>query len=77
MEKEQKQSRYPWHEAPEWVNYAVTNKNGIKIWFECKPIVEKDEWLQEQDGRWDFIFTSNADFEESLESRPSNLSLTQ
>jgi len=37
MEKEQKQSPYPWDEAPEWANYAATDWDGQMYWFADKP----------------------------------------
>jgi hypothetical protein len=38
MEKEQKQYRYPWHEAPEWARYAGADHDGNLWWFEKKPL---------------------------------------
>ena len=37
-------SIYNWNDAPEWANYAATDKNGKAYWFEDKPSYDK-EWV--------------------------------
>ena len=70
MEKEQKQSRYPWHEAPEWANFAATDWTGRRLWFELEPYCFVSAWGA-VDGRWAEIFEPCDNFHETLESRPN------
>jgi hypothetical protein len=73
MEKEQKnEPRYPWHLAPDWVEYAVEDHVGDKYWLEKPPFLKDGYWwLNTADpGRKEKIKCSTDDWQESLEKRP-------
>lgn len=71
MEKEkQTQTRYPWHAAPDWANYAVTDWDGTRFWCENRPVSAKIEW-RILSGKYAQIFDPCSDFAESLETRPN------
>lgn len=68
MEKEQKkQTRYPWHSAPEWADYAATDYSGASWWFEFNPVPLAIDWVRH--GRYEPIEPCD-DFKQSVESRP-------
>jgi hypothetical protein len=71
MEKEQKQSPYPWDEAPEWANYAATDWDGQMYWFANEP-KKITTWVG-QGGSTRHIKSAGIvipNAEETLESRP-------
>ncbi len=41
-------SRYPWHTAPDWANWAAKDMNNRCHWYECKP----DRWDDGSDYQW-------------------------
>lgn len=44
MNKEQ-ESKYPWHEAPEWAMWAATDEDGEANWIELEPIKSDRAWI--------------------------------
>ena len=69
-------SSYNWNDAPEWANYAATDKDGRAHWFEDRPSYYGEEWLNStgNTGRMEFykafpvVPTLSCD---SLERRPN------
>lgn len=72
MEKEQKQTRYPWHLAPEWANYAATSGDGRRWWFEKRPDLYSDGWWN-LNGQKEEVPSDCPEFAETLETRPDNI----
>lgn len=71
MGKEQKQSPYPWHKAPERAKYAATDSNGARYWFECKPVLKGRDWYATF-GACELI-ELDTDWKQTLQTRPNNL----
>jgi len=70
--KPDNQWHYPWDSAPDWANYAATNKNGTKHWYCVKPNVREpfDYWIE--GGRHEQIpHDEVVNFRESLQRRPT------
>jgi hypothetical protein len=64
---EQQETKYPWHEAPEWAEWAATDSDGEKTWFEEEPFLVKGVWMVITGECLSFEIPNHKD---SLESRP-------
>ena len=62
-----KESRYPWHEAPEWARYAATDEDGKRWWYEEEPYLEDFDWVESEGN----VSEIENDWENSLEERPN------
>jgi hypothetical protein len=40
---------YPWNEAPPWAEFAATDKDGTRCWFDSEP------WLTKSNEMWNCI----------------------
>ena len=67
------ETKYPWKDAPEWANYAATDSDGDKCWFEFEPTlaIHTGVWRNDQEGRM-VMFDDADDWKKSLEKRPAN-----
>lgn len=71
MEKEhEKQSRYPWHIAPLWAQYAATDFDGVRRWFEDEPFCMVGRWYVNT-GECETIEDLMFDYRDSLQARPT------
>lgn len=45
--KERGESRYPWADAPEWAQFAATDKDGSATWYASKPTIDSTDrgWI--------------------------------
>lgn len=68
------QSRYPWHEAPEWAEWAATDSDGCWSWYEAKPKVGLyGDWINKPYTKWDSVEykeRQEQDWRTTLERRP-------
>ena len=76
-EKESKASRYPWAEAPEWAEYAATDRDGEAVWYERQPrLNQKIGWWhvsyggRQQSVSSEWPVPGVEDYKTSLEARP-------
>jgi len=71
--KNEQQTKYPWHTAPDWAMWAATDEDGSRCWFEDEPYIEYGcAWMSEH-GNFDFFETAEnktIDWDNSLEKRP-------
>lgn len=62
----------PWHEAPEWAEWAAMDDGCSWYWYETKPnIVGSGEWNNVGDAQ-EFLYTPSfsGDWKDSLQRRP-------
>lgn len=69
-------TRYDWSKAPEWAQWAATDKNGVTHFYEIAPYLEDDfdEWLTQYKYKRSpepCILDHSGDWRDSLERRPS------
>lgn len=65
-----KATRYPWHDAPEWAQWAATDANGSRCRYEFEPYLLGSCWAVSR-GRSELIGPSPGDnWTDSLERRP-------
>lgn len=66
---------YPWSEAPDFANYAATDRNGISYWFKHEPRREKYFWeIAGENDRTCVIHPNphvTKPWDQSLEARPT------
>lgn len=66
-------TKYDWSNVPSRIKFIATDKNGIKSYFELKPEIFLEGWIDETE---DGYFSINQDSEfkgnwqDSLEERP-------
>jgi hypothetical protein len=60
----------PWHEAPEWAQWAAMDKDGSWFWYDMEPSVLGDQWHYA--GRTCDIFDApkHPDWTQSKQRRP-------
>lgn len=66
---------YPWHEAPEWAEWAATDKGGNIWWYQARPeIATESEWRL-RNSLFSSLFSHNigkcANWKNSLQKRPT------
>ena len=72
-----KTTMYNWSDAPDWAQWAATDKNGDVHWYKAKPYIPVAvmpcdyQWLPNEDS-YEFAYqkASIVNWEESLEERP-------
>ena len=40
----EEENRVPWEEAPEWANWAATDFDGMRFWYQSEPFVGDVKW---------------------------------
>jgi hypothetical protein len=71
--KEQQQTKYPWHLAPDWAMWAATDEDGEAEWYEKEPEQSWTFWAVRRSKLESIGYFPElrADWQNSLEKRPS------
>ena len=62
---------YPWEQAPDWANWAATDEDGRRWWYEYEPHTG-DSCLYALSGKEELIDMPSYDFSQSKQSRPNS-----
>ena len=73
-ESPQRETRYDWSDAPEWVRFIATDKDG-EVWaYQNKPFRERLSWHPDGGDCWLVSnlpsYCEQSDWKDSLEERP-------
>lgn len=61
---------YDWSQAPEWANWAATDKDGRVWWYKTEPRASHEKWLGENSYIESTLPSPSVPWDHSLEQRP-------
>ena len=67
-------TRYDWSKAPEWAQWAATDKDGTSWWYSDRPKTAQEGWYTRL-GNYNSSFPKEtpSDWRDSLERRPEGI----
>ena len=68
--EQQEETRYDWSIAPEWAQWAATDKDGEMYWYDKKPLTGGISWINNHVSVSFDIAPECKDWKDSLEARP-------
>lgn len=59
-----------WKDAPEWANYMAADENNRWYWYEKKPVLDGDGWMNASGGKAMKARATVYDWTRSIQARP-------
>lgn len=66
----ERESRYPWHEAPDWAMWAATDSDGYKAFYENEPNGHSYSWSRNGGNVFSIPSDGVEEWRKSIEKRP-------